>query len=805
VNRQLFKKLLRDLWRRKGSLGALAFVCTIGISFLVSMFGVYYDLRDSRDRFYQDYALADFHISVKAAPENALIRLSRLPGVGRLEGGVQLEGRTEVTGFGDPVQTTLVGLPRQGKVFNQLLPLSGGELHNLETDQAYASSAFFVEHKLLPGDKLSVILLGQKQFVTLAGAVQSPEFVYVLAPGGGLAPDPLRTAVLFMPLRQLQQAGELENSYNLIMGRFSADIRGQPELEQQVLDNLKRELHTYGVLSAVPRSQFLSVQFLESDIVGLKVSASVMPTLCLFIVAVVLNVVIGRLVAGQRTVVGTLKALGYPTPAITLHYLGFGIAVGLAGALLGTALGLWLQQGLLALYKTIYELPIDEPGFYPELIGASVGLSLLFALLGTAFGVRSATRLSPATAMRPPPPEKGGRILLERGPATHVWKFLPFSVKLILRAIFRNPFRSMVTFGSSFIATTIMVESLATGSAITVLIEREFRTAQKQDVTVLLREPRNAVSVSREFGSLPGVQKVECHLNSPALLRGIKTQGRSLEREVLIQGLAPHPELENPLRLSPAVLEGFEESGRGLYLARKLAEVLEVDVGDRLEVELRSGTRQKIESQIVGLVDTSLGLGVYMRSEALSRILGEAAVTNKVLLTADLDHRQELVWELQRRPEVLNVTWRADSLRQMEETLQQNLGTMLGVIVVFSGCLAFGAVLNTAMVALSEREREVGTLRVLGYSPVAVTAIFSGESLLLNSLGVMVGWAGGAGLTYLVTRAYDTEIFRFPFVIEGSNIAIATLVMLCFLAASQVTLGFIVRGLNWLDVLKIRE
>lgn len=803
MNRQLFKKLLRDLWLRKGSLGALSFVCTIGVSFLVSMYGVYYDLRDSRDHFYTDYALADFHVQVKAAPENVLARLSEIPGVGRLEGGVQLEGRTEVPGFLDPVQTTLIGVPRNGKTFNRLLPLSGGQLEVPGTDEALASSAFYRKHELRPGSQLRITLLGQEERVKVTGGVQSPEWVYVLAPGGGLAPDPLRTAVLFMPLRQLQQAGELENSYNIIMGRFAEDVRGSPEKERLVLERLERELSTYGVISASPQSQFLSVQFLESDIVGLKVSASVMPTLCLIIVAVVLNVVIGRLVAGQRTVVGTLKALGYPSGAITFHYLGFGIAVGLFGATFGTAVGLWLQRGLLDLYRSVYELPIDEPGFYPELIVVSVGLSLLFAILGTGFGVRSATRLSPAVAMRPPPPEKGGKILLERGPAGLLWQYLPFSLKLILRAIFRNPFRSFVTFGSSFIATTIMVESLATGSAISVLIEREFVTAQKQDVTVLLREARDTVSVTREFQTMPGVEQVECSLSSPARLSALNGSGS--EREVLLSGLASNPKLENPLRLSPRVAEGFDNSDGGIYLARKLGQVLQVDKGSKLQVELRSGTRRTVVLPVAGLVDTSLGLGAYMPAKELARLIGEYAVTNKILLTVDLSKRDALVRELRRRPEVLNVTWRSDSLQQMEQTLQQNLGTMLGVIVVFSGGLAFGAVLNTALVALSEREREVGTLRVLGYTPLAVTSIFSGESLLLNSLGVSAGWGGGAALTYFVTRAYDTEIFRFPFVMEFDNFATATLVMLFFLAASQVALFMFVRQLNWLDVLKIRE
>jgi putative ABC transport system permease protein len=394
---------------------------------------------------------------------------------------------------------------------------------------------------------------------------------------------------------------------------------------------------------------------------------------------------------------------------------------------------------------------------------------------------------------------------LERGPFKLLWRHLPFFLKLILRAIFRNPFRSLVTLGSSFIATTIMVESLATGSAIRVLIDREFRTAQKQDVTVLLREARDAVSVTREIQRLPGVEKVEVHLNSPALIRSLSADGKAYEREVLLFGLGENPELENPLRLNPKVAEAFDQTTQGVILATKLAQVLQVEVGDPIEVELRSGTRRTVQSTVAALVDTSLGLGAYLPARQLSRMLDETQVTNKVLMQVDERFRNELVTELQRRPEVLNVTWRSDSLEQMEATLQQNLGTMLGVIVVFSGCLAFGAVLNTALVALSEREREVGTLRVLGYTPLAVTAIFSGESLILNTLGVVFGWGGGIALTYFVTRAYDTEIFRFPFVVEWGNILLATAVMGVFLMASQVVLGLIVRGLNWLDVLKIRE
>ncbi len=804
MNLQLLKKLLRDLWARKTSLGALTFIGVLGISFLVAMFGVYFDLRDARDSFYSEYSLAEFRITVKAVPENLIAQLAEEPGIESLEGSVALEARVEVEDFPDPIQATMIGIPIDGKRFNKLKPVLGEGLETLRTNEAYASSAFFAEHGFASGDTVNTVILGQRERLRLIGAVQSPEWVYVLAPGGSLAPDPLRSAVLFVPMRQLQEAGELENSYNQILGSFSSEVRGHPEARKAVLERLKERLHVYGVFDSVEQDQFLSVNFLESDIVGLRVSAWVMPSLCLIIVAVVLNVVIGRIVAGQRTVIGTLKALGYPTGAITFHYLGFGIAVGLAAAVLGVALGRWLQENLLGLYRTVYELPIYESRFYPDLVFVSVGLSLGFALLGTVFGVVSATRLSPASAMRPPPPEKGGRIILERGPMALIWRRLPFSAKLILRAIFRNPFRSLVTLGSSFVATAIMVESLALGQAVTVLIDKEFRVAQRFDASISLREPLSVFELQRELELLPGVREVEGQLSVPASMR-VSGNSQNPKREVVIRGFEDHPTMENPLRLSPEHVERFAESGDGLFLSRKLAEVLGVSEGSLLQVELRSGTRRTVELPVLGLVETSLGLGVYARAEALSRLIGETQVWNTVLLMVDLEQREGLVKTLSERPEVLNLTWRSDSLRQMEELLEQNMGTMLFVIIIFCGFLGFGAVLNTALVAVAEREREIGTLRVLGYTPGGVTAIFSGESLLLNFLGVVAGWGGGAALTYAITRAYDTEIFRFPFVMSFEIVLQATAIISAFLLASQLILGRLIKSMNWLEVLKIRE
>jgi len=141
----------------------------------------------------------------------------------------------------------------------------------------------------------------------------------------------------------------------------------------------------------------------------------------------------------------------------------------------------------------------------------------------------------------------------------------------------------------------------------------------------------------------------------------------------------------------------------------------------------------------------------------------------------------------------------------IDETLGRTMTTSLGMMILFAGCIAFGSVLNAAMVSLSEREREVGTLRVLGYTPLQTTAIFSGESYLLNTVGVLLGIVGGIGLAYLMSRAYDTELYRFPTVIHASRLLVTALIMFGFVTLAQLVVYRMIRTLPWLDVLKIKE
>jgi putative ABC transport system permease protein len=141
----------------------------------------------------------------------------------------------------------------------------------------------------------------------------------------------------------------------------------------------------------------------------------------------------------------------------------------------------------------------------------------------------------------------------------------------------------------------------------------------------------------------------------------------------------------------------------------------------------------------------------------------------------------------------------------MQETIGDFMGAFFFITVLFAGIIAFGSMLNTALASLSEREREVGTFRVLGYSSGQVTRIFAGESFLLNGVGIVLGLGLGIGIAHLLSLAFNTELYRYPAVIHPSRLMASAALMVLFVGSAQLIVFQMVRGLQWLEVLKVKE
>ncbi|MCX7011499.1 MAG: ABC transporter permease, partial [Candidatus Sumerlaeota bacterium] len=487
VNRVLLRKLARDLWARKGSLLALIAIAAVGVGCLAGIGSVYLDLDGSRRAYYADRRLADFTVACKRAPLWSVDRVAALPNVRDARGRVAMEARIDLPNRDEPITGTAISMPRRRvPVLNDVLLRSGAWFSGDEDEEAIVNDAFARENGLRPGSRIRVTLPDQAHNLLVVGTAMSPEFVFLIPPGVvGLAPDPARFGVIYLPERFLQKACGLDGACNQIVGRV---FDASPAALRNTLDQIAGELDPYGVAQVTPSAEQASVRFLADELTGLKTTARTMPVIFLGVAALALNILIARMVAQQRVVIGTFRALGYSRGALTRHFLGYGVAIGAAGGIAGAGVGAWFQRLMVGVYRQFFSLPSIEAHFHPQWLLAGIAVSVAFALLGTVRGVRYAAGLQPAEAMRPPAPQRGGHIVLERiGP---LWRRLSFHWKMILRAVFRNPFRSGVSLLAAVISTALILAALSGVDSLNYLINYEFRRVAHQDVTVSLRDPR---------------------------------------------------------------------------------------------------------------------------------------------------------------------------------------------------------------------------------------------------------------------------------------------------------------------------
>ena len=789
----LLRKLLRDLWSRKGSLLVVTAIVTIGVGSYVGLASIYLDMAGARDRYYADRRLADFTVDLKRAPAWAIDRLNELPNIRAVRGRVNVAVRIDLPGQDVPILGAAISMPpTRVPVLNDIHLRSGTWFTGTGDEEVILDASFAREHDLRPGSRLRVLLPDRQHDLLIVGTALSPEHVYLMSPGGGMAPDPARFGVMYLPEDFLQEVADSDGAYNQVIGL--AQRRDRVSLEN-TLKLLTDRLDAYGVTNTTPVQDQPSVQFLDSEIAGLKVSATVGPAIFLGVAALILNVLAARIVAQQRGIIGTLKGLGYTDAAIMRHYLGFGVMLGLTTAATGLAFGRWIQVSMAGLYRQFFALPEIPTHVYPAILFTGAAISLVCSCAGTLKSVWQATRLAPAVAMRPPPPEVGGKILPER--AGFLWRRLSFRWKLILRSVFRNPFRSTVTVVASLVSTALIVMTLTMQDMLQQMMRHEFEEVAHQDITISLRDPVDERAV-HEVAALPQVSLAE-----PQLAVACELRHGPYRKRVSLTGLPAVHRLYTPLDADGRPVAIPEE---GLVLSSKLAEVLHVRPGDRLHLRPLIGSRRQVTAVVVSTVESYLGLPAYASIPYLSRLLDEAWTANVILVTTHGGRSHApLLEELKRRPGVIGIGERRRAFMLLEETFGETMGVMLFIQVLFAGVIAFGSTVNAALVSLSEREREVGTLRVLGYGPGYVAGIFAGESFLLSAVSIALGVPAGIGLVHLIAGLYETEMFRFPVIIQGDRLVMAAVLILLFTAAAQLIIRRQIGRMDWLAALKLHE
>ena len=784
----LDRKLLRDLWRLRGQVLAVAFIVASGVGVLVMSLTSLEGLSETAEAYYERYRFAQVFASAKRAPAPLARRIAALPGVQAVETRITDLAIVDVPGFAEPVMARLVSIPERGQpTLNRLALRSGRWVSPGRDDEAIVSEPFAEAQSLEPGDEISVVMRGHKRRLRIVGTALSPEFVHALAPGG-LVPDDLRFGIFWIGRETMEAAFDLDGAFNDVTLSL---LRGvDPE---GVIDRLDRLLERYGGIGAIARKDQPSNWFLMNELEQIRSMAGILPSVFLAVAAFLTNSVLARLIAIERSEIGVLKAFGYSNLEIGWHYAKMALAMSGLGVLIGWVLGAWLGAINTEIYSEFYRFPFlyFDPGPSGFLIAAAISLAV--ALLGAFFAVRAAVALAPAEAMRPPAPPGFHK---SRGPLTWLTDALDQPTTMILRQVFRWPLRSGLTVLGIGGAVAVLIMAMQWTDSVDEMAQVTFVQAQRQDVTVALSEPQGS-RVVRDFKPLPGVLAGEAARGVATIFTaGTKTHRGSIE------GVRPDAKLNLVFDISGGIIRVPPE---GLVLSKTLATKLDVKRGERVRVELLEGRRPVAELPVALIYETYIGTPAQMNLAALNRLMTEPRRVEQVNLLVDRSHLPDFLTELKEIPAISAVTLRRSMVDSFYETIGETMLIYVSFFVGFACVLAFGVVYNAARIALSERGRELATLRVLGFTRWEISYFLLGESGLLALAALPVGCLLGYGLAWLIVSAMATELFRVPFVIEPSTFGAAMLISL----AAAVVSGLVVRRrldrLDLIAVLKTRE
>ena len=782
-------KLLRDLARMKGQVIAVSLVMACGLAMMIMTRSLILTLESTRTAYYQKYAMADIFATLKRAPLSVADRLATLPGVATVETRVAVEVTLDLPGLAEPATGHIVSLPEDGgpQKLNRVFLRSGRFPRPDERREVVLGESFANANGLQTGDSLVAVINGRRETLRICGIGLSPEFVFE-ARAGQTLPDHRRFSVIWMNYRALAVAYNLDGAFNDVCIDLAPGAAAEP-----VIEEMDRLLAPYGAGGAFTRKEQASAQRLDDELRVLSSLSVAYPLVFLSVAAFMVNAVLARIVRLQREQIAQMKALGYSSRQVGIHYLKFVLVIGVLGTLIGAIGGRLLGGGLVEMYTLFFRFPALAFTMDYGALGLALLVSLGASVLGVLTVVRQAVKLPPAEAMRPEPPADFRPSLFERIGLT---RFFSPAFRMALRNIERRPWQAVFTCCGLALATGLMVLPGAMSDSIDTLLTFQWNSQQRQDVAVFLTEPASGRGF-HDLAHLPGVIRAEP-------IRSVRARLKfgHRHRKLAVTGIAPDATLNC---LLDADSRAVAMPPDGLLMSEMLAKVIGAKIGDEVEVEVLEGRRPVLTLPIRGLVTDFAGVAAYMDISALRRAMKEGDTVNGAYLA--LDHRRwdEFMRELKDTPRAAVVMVKRDQLAAFRETTGKSIGIIRKLYFVLATIVAFGVVYNSARIALSERSRELATLRVVGFSLAEVRGVLVGELAILVLLALPFGLLFGRGLALFIMSSFSTETVRLPIVIEPATYSVAVVVVLTASVLSFTLVSRMIGKLDMVGVLKARD
>lgn len=802
VTKSLRKNFRRDIWQTMTRFISILVITALGAGFFAGLRAVGPDMRRTADTYYADNNLMDYRIlSSVGFTDDDVEAVRQLDGIEAVMPAQRVDAL--MTSRLGETAMRIHSLPDSRDAgdagyINQLVLLEG-RLPQATGECVVGSASFGSDEPFALGDVLTVAdgnddatrqMLDGNSF-TVVGIAQTPLYISTMLGSTSVGSGTLYNFI-YVPLdaftpdyyTELYATSSKSAGLAAYSDAYDACIDdGIDALEKLAdertalrYDELTDQAQQYALMTGQPAPQIdkpvwyvygraddAAYAGFDDNSKRIDAIASFVPIFFFLVAALVSLTTMTRMVEEQRLQIGALKALGFGKGSIAYKYVCYAALASTAGAAGGIATGVILFPKTVwkAYNETLYQLPAIRLAGNAGYIILSLAVSVLCTTLAAFMACNGSLRAVPARLMRPKAPKAGKRVLLERIP--FIWNRLKFSNKVTVRNLFLNKKRFFMTIIGVLGCTALLLTGFGLNDAVTGIAPRQYGEIELYDAAVSLRDASSSDEDTTLNTALSGIAQTLYYEKIDVDAGSDEVGKTALAVSLLIA--------EDPVRLNDFVHFAHRQDGQiidfpqgdGVILTEKLAAQLKVETGDTIEVSTQEidGTDKQVSLTVAGIMENYVDHNIYITPDTYRALFDAEPAYNLVMVrfyNNDADAVSGYVRDIIADDNVvgaLDVSVLRDNIIDM----LQSLNAVISLIIVSAALLAFVVLYNLTNINITERVREIATLKVLGFYEGEVNRYIFRESRVLTVIGIALGLVGGIYLTrYVATTAEVNEV-----------------------------------------------
>lgn len=512
-----------------------------------------------------------------------------------------------------------------------------------------------------------------------------------------------------------------------------------------------------------------------------------------------------RMVEEERVQIGTLKALGYNKKDIMKKYIIYAALATIIGGIVGSVIGFLLLPGIIIrLYSMMYQVPKYVPNFEMYYAVTGILVALVCTVGATYFTANKVLKITPAELMRPKAPQPGKKVLLEHIP--FIWNRLKFSQKVTIRNLFRYKKRFLMTIIGIAGCSALIVSGFGIRDSVTDMIPLQYGGVYKYDIETALNSGIDRERIKEDLEEINNKEEIAesilLNIQSVNLIKNDKEENIQLVVPEEKEKFTDFVSLNN----SKGRLEKYQLDDNEVIITEKLANLYDIEVGDIIKIS--DNDNKEYDVKVGAITEQYLRHFMYMSKDLYQKVFDENAKPNRIwsiLEYEDEEKVNQLVKDLLKNNDDYVSISLVSNTQNIFSEVMDNMGIVAWVLVIAAALLAFVVLYNLSNLNISERLRELATIKVLGFYDKEVYKYVTRENVILTFIGIAIGLVAGKFLTIIIMKTAELDIVMFSYEIHYLSYIISIVLTTIFTLIVNFITYFSLKKIDMIESLKSVE